>query len=147
MRFNAGLRVISIVNGTAGLLHAVFWIAVFFHLPALRDVSLPEERLDLIVTYGLGVADMVWCVPLLLTSAVLLPKRFLSGWLIAQMANVLWWYSYTFILFREWRLEALRPGTLLFLPFALFSFWSAYYLWRSRAVFCGVIAPSGSRME
>lgn len=135
MQFSSVCRLLSIVNGIAGLLHGMFWTIVFFRLPALRDTAAPEERLDRIVTYGLGVADMVWCVPLLLASAFLLPKRSLPGWLTAHMANVLWWYSYTFILFREISLGALRPGTLLFLPFALFSFWSACYLWKHRAAF------------
>ena len=135
MQSTSGIKLIAIVNGVTGFLHGIFWITVFFRLPQLQNIESPEEKLDLVVTYGLGVADMLWCVPLLLASAFLLPKRCLSGWLSAQMANVLWWYSYTFILFREFNLNVLRPGTLIFLPFAIFSFWTAWYLWKHKTAF------------
>ena len=57
------------------------------------------------------------------------------GWLAAQMANALWWYSFTFILIQELSAQKIRPGTILFLPFALFSIWSACYLWKVRSAF------------
>jgi hypothetical protein len=51
------------------------------------------------------------------------------------MANALWWYSFTFILIRELSMHNIRPGTILFLPFALFSLWSAWYLWNVKSFF------------
>jgi hypothetical protein len=50
-------------------------------------------------------------------------------------ANALWWYSFTFILIRELSMQNIRPGTILFLPFALFSLWSAWYLWKVKSFF------------
>jgi len=31
--------------------------------------------------------------------------------------------------------NAISPGTILFLPFTLFSFWVAFYLWKIRDTF------------
>lgn len=120
------IKLIAIVNGIAAVLHAVFWIFVF--------VKAPVEPADKIVTYGLGLADLLWSVPLLFLGSIPLYKHKFLGFLAAQMANVLYWYSFTFILFREFNTH-FRPGTFLFLPFALFSIWAAWYLWNVRSVF------------
>jgi hypothetical protein len=87
------------------------------------------------IPYGLGVADLLWSVPFLIAGSIWLNKRRLVGWLTAQMANALWWYSFTFILIRELSAQKIRPGTMLFLPFALFAIWSASYLWKTRSAF------------
>lgn len=120
------IKLIAAVNGIAAVLHIVFWTFVF--------VKAPLEQSEKIVTYGLGLADLLWSVPLLIIGSIELNKQRFIGFLAAQMANALWWYSFTFILFREFN-TYLRPGTFLFLPFALFSIWSSWYLWKIRSVF------------
>ena len=132
---NNGIKLIAMVNGIAALLHFVFWIVVLLRLPRLWTVDAGAERTDLIVTYGLGAADLLWSVPLLLVGSLWLYRGSEIGWLAAQMANLLYWYSFTFILVRELSAHSIRPGTLLFSPFALFSVWSAWYLWQVRAYF------------
>lgn len=130
-----GLRLIAVVNGIAALLHIAFWTMAFLRLPRPWTINAGAERVDLIVTYGLGVADLLWSVPFLIAGSIWLHRRLLVGWLTAQMANALWWYSFTFILIRELSSQNIRPGTILFLPFALFSIWSAWYLWKVRSAF------------
>lgn len=130
-----GIKLIVAINGFAAILHIVFWSLVFLRLPSPWSGVEIVEKHDLIVTYGLGIADLLWSAPLLAAGSILLKKRLLVGWLAAQMANVLWWYSFTFILFRELSTMHIRPGTVVFLPFALFSLWSAWYLWKVRSSF------------
>ena len=132
---STGVNVIAIVNGVAACLHIVFWTFALRHLARLPLLETEGQRIDRIVTAGLGVADLAWSAPLLAIGSYWLYRRSFAGWLGAQMANALWWYSYTFLIFRECAMGALRPGTMIFLPFALFSLWSAYYLWRVRASF------------
>ncbi len=120
------IKLIAAVNGIAAVLHIVFWTIVF--------VKAPLEQSEKIVTYGLGIADLLWSVPLLLIGSIALNRQRFIGLLAAQMANALYWYSFTFILFREFN-TYFRPGTLLFLPFVLFSIWSSWYLWKVRSVF------------
>jgi hypothetical protein len=60
-----GIKLIAIVNGIAALLHFVFWVLVFLRLPRPNTLDDEAERIDRIVTYGLGVADLFWSVPLL----------------------------------------------------------------------------------
>ena len=128
------VKLIAVVNGLAAILHVVFWGLVFLRLPPISTAMEDLNQADLIVTYGLGIADLIWSVPLLIIGSIWLQKHRLLGWLAAQMANVLWGYSFTFIFFRECNTH-IRPGTILFLPFALFSLWSAYSLWKVRSVF------------
>lgn len=130
-----GLGMIAGVNGLAAVLHVLFWSVVFIRLPYPWTVDAGLAQQDLIVTFGLGTADLLWSVPSLAIGSIFLWKRLPIGWLAAQMANILWWYSYTFIIFRELIQSQFRPGTILFLPFALFSVWSAWYLWRVKRVF------------
>ena len=130
-----GIKLIAMVNGIAALLHFGFWILAFFRLPRPSVVEVEAERVDLIVTYGLGVADLLWSVPLLIVGCFWLYNGSEIGWLAAQMANVLYWYSFTFILVRELNAKSIRFGTLLFSPFAMFSLWAAWYLWQVRAMF------------
>lgn len=130
-----GIRAIALVNGIAALLHLAFWVLVLLRLPSPDKVETEAERIDLVVTYGLGVADLLWSVPLLAIGSLGLYRGDGIGWLAAQIANGLYWYSFTFITVRELNAKAIRPGTLLFLPFAIFSVWAAWYLWQVRALF------------
>lgn len=130
-----GIKLIATVNGIAALLHFVIWIIILLRLPRPWAVDAEAERLDLVVTYGLGVADLLWSVPLLSVGCFWLYTGSAIGWLAAQMVNVLYWYSFTFILVRELSARSIRPGTVLLSPFALFSFWAAWHLWQVRAMF------------
>lgn len=129
-----GIKLIASVNGAAAILHVVFWSFIFLRLTHVPTNIAEMDKTDLTVTYGLGIADLLWSVPFLFIGSIWLLKHLLIGWLAAQMANALWWYSFTFILFREYHTH-IRPGTILFLPFALFSTWSAWYLWNVKDVF------------
>ena len=130
-----GVKIISIVNAIAALLHLVFWIFAFIRLQSMfSDVS-TSEKIDLAISYGFGIADMVWSFPLLILGAFLLWKIKPLGWLAAQMANVLYWYSLTVIIIKDILINKLSPGTLIFLPFCLFAFWGAFYLWNKRKIF------------
>lgn len=122
------IKIIAAVNGIAAILHFSFWTFVF--------AKVPLEPSEKIVTYGLGIADMLWSVPFLLIGSIELYKQRFSGFLASQMASALYWYSFTFSLYREFNTN-FRPGTFLFLPFALFSVWSFWYLWKNRSLFYG----------
>jgi len=129
-----GIKCIAIVNGIAAILHLIFWIFIFLRLPRISTAVSDLAKADLIVTFGLGIADLLWSVPLLIIGSIYLQKHRLAGWLAALMANGLYWYSFTFVLFREYH-TFIRPGTILFLPFVLFSLWSTWYLWKVRSIF------------
>ncbi len=123
-----GIRIIAAVNGVAAFLHVLFWSFALYRLASMPSAAHNAERIDRIVTAGIGVADQLWSVPFLTAGCLGLLWRLPIGWFGAQMANALWWYSYTFLFIREFAMREFRPGTMLFLPFALFSFWSAWYL-------------------
>jgi len=131
----AGIKLIAIVNGIAALLHLLFWVMAFIRLPALSGQETVMNRINLATTYGFGIADIIWSVPLLLIGSFGLWQKKFSGWLGAYLANGLYWYSFTVILVRDLSAQAISPGTMLFLPFALFAFWAAYYLWQVRLSF------------
>lgn len=131
----AGIKLIAIVNGIAALLHLLFWIMAFIKLPAISGQETVSEKINLATIYGFGIADFIWSVPLLLTGSIGLWQKRFAGWLGAYLANVLYWYSFTVILVRDLSAQAMAPGTILFLPFALFAFWAAYYLWQVRLSF------------
>ena len=130
-----GVKLISIINGIAAFLHLLFWIFAFIRLPSIASFADTAARMNLATTYGFGIADMIWSVPFLLSGSILLRKNKFSGWIGAQFANVLYWYSFTVIIIRDGSAGALSPGTILFLPFAIFAFWAAYYLWKVRSTF------------
>lgn len=130
-----GIKLIALVNGIAAVLHFVFWVLVFLRLPRPNTLDDEAERIDRIVTYGLGVADLFWSVPLLSIGCFWLYAGSEMGWLAAQMANGLYWYSFTFILVRDLSAKAIRKGSLIFLPFVLFSLWAAWYLWQVRSFY------------
>ncbi len=128
------IKFIAIVNGLAAVLHVVFWTVVFFRLPPVSMLLKDLNQAEITTTYGLGIADLVWSVPLLGLGSWWLQKHRLLGWLCAQVANVLWGYSFTFIFFQEYSIH-MRISMVFFLPFALFSIWSAYSLWNLRSLF------------
>ena len=130
-----GIKLIAAINGFAALLHVLFWILAFVRFPSISSQSNATERIDLATTYGFGIADMIWSVPLLLIGSVGLWKMRSMGWLAAHLANVLYWYSFTVIIIRDLSSKSISPGTILFLPFALFAFWAGDYLWKARGLF------------
>jgi hypothetical protein len=129
------IKIIAIINGVAAVLHLSFWILAFTKLASISSQNSVSDTMNLATTYGFGIADIIWSVPLLLLGSIGLWKNKLIGWLTAQLANVLYWYSFTVILFRDFVSNSLAPGTILFLPFALFAFWAAFYLWKQRNLF------------
>lgn len=128
------IKFIAIVNGLAAVLHIVFWTVVFFRLPPVSMILKDLDPCEITTTRGLGIADLVWSVPLLSLGSWWLQKHRLLGWLCAQVANVLWGYSFTFVFFQEYSMH-MCISMVFFLPFALFSIWSAYSLWNLRFVF------------
>lgn len=129
------IKIISIVNFIAALLHLTFWILAFIRLQSpFSDIPI-LEKVNLATTYGFGIADLIWSFPLLIIGSFWLRKLKPLGWLAAQMTNVLYWYSLTVIIIRDIFSGKISPGTILFLPFCLFAFWSAFYLWKKRELF------------
>jgi hypothetical protein len=128
----AGIKAISVINGLAAVFHLLFWIMALIKLPDLTDVGSLDQKINLATVYGFGIADLIFSIPFLLLGSFLLWKRKILGWLAAHMANVLYWYSFTVIISRDLSSAAFAPGTILFMPFALFSIWAAYYLWKVR---------------
>jgi hypothetical protein len=130
-----GIGLIAVVNALAAALHIVFWTLAFLRLPNPAAATSSVERAMYATTYGFGIADVVWSFPLLAISAVGLWRMRSWGWLAAQMANVLWWYSFTVLGTRDVYAKSLSPGMVVFLPFVLFAFWAATHLWRHRRLF------------
>jgi len=131
----APIKLIAIINGIAALLHLSFWILAFIKLDSIASQNSTSDTMNLATTYGFGIADILWSVTFLLIGSIGLWMLKLIGWLAAQFANVLYWYSFTVILFRDFVSNSFAPGTMLFLPFALFAFWAAYCLWKKRNLF------------
>ena len=132
------VKLIAIVNFCAAIVHLVFWGLVAFHFKDVFAGSGPSDvgpSDALATTFGIGVADIVWSVPLLLCGSIGLFRQHAFGWLTAQMANGLYFYSMTFILVRDSLTGEFKPGSYLFMPFTLFAFWAAWALWQRRAQF------------
>ena len=130
-----GIKLIAVVNGIAAVLHVIFWMLAFLHLLKQPVVDHIADRLNLATTYGFGIADLIWSVTFLTVGSINLWRMKQTGWLAAQFANVLYWYSLTVVLTKDLVSSVISPGTILFLPFALFSFWAVYYLWKVRKVY------------
>ena len=128
------IKCIAVINGVVALLHLLFWVGVFLNLPPMAALMNFLGQEDFKFNFALGIADLIWSVPLLVIAYIGLQKHRLIGWLAAQVANVLWGYSFTLILFQEFNVS-LHPITMLFLPCAFFSIWSSYTLWKFRSVF------------
>jgi hypothetical protein len=116
------IKVIVFINGIAAILHLFFWITAFIKLPAITSTKNVADQINLATTYGFGIADFLWSVPLLLIGSIGLWKKTGIGWLAALLANSM-------------LSDSISPGTILFLPFALVSFWISYFLWNSRSIF------------
>jgi len=135
LKRTSGMKLIAVINGIAALLHLSFWIRAFVRLAPASSQGSGVDRIDLATTYGFGIADLIWSVPLLLIGSIGIWKMKPIGWLAAHLANVLYWYSLTVVIVRDLSSNSISPGTILFLPFALFAFWAAYYLWKVRGLF------------
>ena len=129
------IKIIALINGFAALLHLFFWIIAFIRLPSISLQLNIADRINLATTYGFGIADFIWSVPLLLIGSIGLWKKAEIGWLAALLANVLYWYSFTVIIIRDFYSNSFSPGMKLFLPFVLISFWTTYFLWKNRNLF------------
>ncbi|WP_321448033.1 hypothetical protein [uncultured Cohaesibacter sp.] len=127
------IKFIAGVNFVAAMVHLLFWGLVAFHFWDLVFDAAPTAALA--TTFGIGVADLVWSVPLLLIGSIGLMRQHAFGWLCAQMANGLYFYSMTFILVRDGLTGDFKPGSYLFMPFTLFAFWAAWALWSRRHLF------------
>ena len=129
-----GIKLIAVVNGIAAILHLVFWTAPFTGVIHIIPSIQPPANVDMVTIYGLGVADLIWSIPLLTIGSVGLWKMKPIGWLAAQLVNVLYWYSHTFVITVGIVLGNVSFGMLVFIPFGLFSFWAAFYLWKTRNI-------------
>ena len=137
-----GAAAIAIVNGTAAVLHILFWSLAFLRLssPPTGAISPPAEALPF--TYGFGIADLLWSVPFLVVSAIGLWRMRDWGWFAAQLAHALYFYSLTVIVVRDLLSRAISPGTVVFLPFGMFAMWASVYLWRTRKLFWSNVSNS-----
>jgi hypothetical protein len=131
-----GVSFLSAVNAVALVITVLFWGVVFFRrlVPFPGDLTSMTERANSAVTYGIMLGDLLYSAPLLLLAWIGLWKLKSWGWMAAQMANALWVYSMTVILFRD-AYTTVSPGGLLFLPFTLVAIWAIPYLWRHRREF------------
>jgi len=132
---NLWIKIIASINGLAALMHILFWIIAFVRLPSISSQMNIADRINLATTYGFGIADFIWSVPLLLIGSIGLWKKTEIGWVSSLLANALYWYSFTVIVIRDLSSDSFSPGFKLFLPFALISFWTTYFLWKNRDLF------------
>lgn len=116
----------------AAVLHILFWGLALIRLVPLLDAS---SQSSLQTTIGIGVADLLWSVPVLLLGSFGLYKKMAIGWLAAQMAHILYFYSMTFVVVRDLLSGKISPGTYIFMPFTLFAIWATYFLWQNRSDF------------
>ncbi|MBP1647405.1 MAG: hypothetical protein H6Q30_850 [Bacteroidetes bacterium] len=130
------ISVIAIINAIGLVVTIAFWLLVLLKpaVPLPGSLASLPERASAATTYGFMIGDFLWSVPLLLLAAVGLWRMRFFGWAAAQMANALWVYSLTVIWLRDAYIGA-SPGGVLFLPFALASFWAGYVLWKRRTLF------------
>lgn len=135
-RRTGGVTFIAAVNAAGLVITLLFWGLVFMKrlVPLPGSLAGAADRANAAVTYGFMIGDVVYSAPLLLAAAVGLWKLRSWGWLAAQVANALWIYSMTVILFRD-AYTRLSPGGLVFLPFAAVAIWAIPFLWQRRALF------------
>ncbi len=131
-----GASLIAIVNAVGLVLTLLFWGMVWLKrlVPWPGELATMADRGNAATTYGFLIGDVIYSAPLLFIAAAGVWRMKMWGWTAAQMASVLWIYSLTVILFRD-AYTVLSPGGLIFLPFALFSFWAIFALWKIRARF------------
>ena len=131
-----GLSFLSLVNAAALVITILFWGLVFFSkvIPSPGSITENSERANSAVTYGFMIGDVLYAVPLLLLAWLGIWRLKSWGWMAAQMANALWVYSLTVILFRD-VYTTISPGSVVFIPFALIAIWAIPYLWIHRMDF------------
>lgn len=130
-----GIKTIIVVNLIATVVTVLFWGLILIKIFDAHSSSIVMDNVSKGSTLGFLVADCIWAVPLLIISVFGLKKRSALGWLAAQLANILWFYSMTSLWVRDSYLGMINPGDYLFLPFTIFSLWSIYYLWINRSEF------------
>lgn len=130
-----GITIIAIVNSIATVVTLAFWILVLSRFFGGTNLHVVLEKASVASTLGFIVADFVWAIPILIISVVGLWRLRFWGWVAAQLANILWFYSLTAAWVRDLYLGNISPGNLVFLPFGLFAMWSTVYLWKVRNLF------------
>jgi hypothetical protein len=132
----ACITFLAITNAAGLILTVAFWGLVFFKHPVAYPWEMTDlaDRANSAVTYAFMIGDIIYSAPLLLLAWIGLWRLKFWGWLAAQMANALWIYSMTVILFRD-AFTSMSPGGILFVPFAVISAWAVPYLWIHRARF------------
>jgi hypothetical protein len=129
-----GIKLIAVVNGVAAIVHLLFWTSPLTKLTLLIPSIQASVNNDISIIYGLGLADLIWSVPLLTIGSIGLWKMKPIGWLAAQLVNVLYWYSHTLIFTSAIVSGVYTFGIFVFVPFGIFSFWAAFYLWKTRNI-------------
>jgi hypothetical protein len=130
-----GIKTIISVNCIAAVVTLIFWVLVIFRLFMKSGNELSIDTASKASTLGFLVADLIWAVPILILSIPGLLRLNSWGWIATQMANILWVYSLTASWTRDIYIGIINPGNILFLPFAIFSIWSVYYLWINKGKF------------
>lgn len=134
-----GVTIIAVVNSVAAVITVAFWLLVWLRLYGPQ--ATPSLSRDAMAsTLGFLVADLLWAVPLLVISIPGLLRMRFWGWVAAQGANLLWFYSLTNLWVRDLSLGSITPGDIIFLPFLLISVWAAWYLWVHRTPFFSIEA-------
>lgn len=129
-----GIKLIAVVNGIAAIFHLLFWTAPLTKLTLLIPSIQAPTSIDMATIYSLGLADLIWSIPLLIIGSIGLWEMKSIGWLAAQFVNVLYWYSHTLVIALSIISGNISIGMFVFLPFGLFSFWAAFYLWKIRKI-------------
>lgn len=130
-----GIKTIVSVNCIAAVITLIFWTLILFKVFLGSGNEITMDTVSKASTLGFLIADLIWAVPMLIISIPGLLKLSSWGWTTAQMTNTLWLYSLTSLWVRDIYIGLITPGDYLFLPFAIFSIWSAYYLWSNRNLF------------
>jgi hypothetical protein len=130
-----GIRTIMVVNCLATVLTLLFWLLVLWRVFLAPENPTALSMASRASTLGFLISDLIWAVPIMAVSIPGLARLRFWGWAAAQSANILWIYSMTILWVRDSYSGTITPGDILFLPLALFSLWSLYYLWMKRSWF------------
>jgi hypothetical protein len=134
-KLSTPIKIIAIVNFIAAALTLLFWALALIKLPFPFSIVNLAERANLATTYGFGIADIIFSLPLLFFGAIGIWRQKFWGWFMIQLTNILWLYSLTVIICRDLFTQTISPGTIIFLPFALFAIWAAAWLWQNKQKF------------
>ena len=129
------VKLIVTVNALAFVISFLFWLIIYIKLFSGNSSFADTDRMLISSTFGFMIADIIWALPLLAVSIYGLKNMTFYGWASAQAANILWFYSMTSLWSRDVYGGVINPGNFIFLPFFIFSFFSAYYLWKNRGLF------------